>query len=59
MVDGRIDALDTPSNLKKQFNVDSMNKVFYQLAREAKRSGDWYLWGEEHLVKHKNEQETI
>ena len=40
MVDGRIDALDTPSNLKKQFNVDSMNKVFYQLAREAKRSGD-------------------
>jgi ABC-2 type transport system ATP-binding protein len=40
MVDGRIDALDTPSNLKKQFNVDSMNKVFYQLAREAKRSAD-------------------
>ena len=40
MVDGRIDALDTPSNLKKQFNVDSMNKVFYQLARDAKRSGD-------------------
>jgi ABC-2 type transport system ATP-binding protein len=40
MVDGRIDALDTPANLKKQFNVDSMNKVFYQLAREAKRSGD-------------------
>ena len=40
MVDGRIDALDTPSNLKKQFNVDSMNKVFYQLARAAKRSGD-------------------
>jgi len=40
MVDGRIDALDSPTNLKKQFNVDSMNKVFYQLAREAKRSGD-------------------
>jgi ABC-2 type transport system ATP-binding protein len=40
MVDGRIDALDTPTNLKKKFNVDSMNKVFYQLAREAKRSGD-------------------
>lgn len=40
MVDGRIDALDSPTNLKKHFNVDSMNKVFYQLAREAKRSGD-------------------
>jgi ABC-2 type transport system ATP-binding protein len=40
MVDGRIDALDSPSALKKQFNVDSMNKVFYQLARAAKRSGD-------------------
>ena len=40
MVDGRIDALDTPANLKKQFNVDSMNDVFYQLARAAKRSAD-------------------
>ncbi|MBS1686294.1 MAG: ABC transporter ATP-binding protein [Bacteroidetes bacterium] len=40
MVDGRIDALDTPANLKKQFSVDSMDKVFYQLARAAKRSGD-------------------
>lgn len=33
MVDGRIDALDTPENLKKQFNVDSMEKVFVKLAR--------------------------
>lgn len=40
MVDGKIDALDTPANLKKQFSVDSMDKVFYQLARAAKRSGD-------------------
>ncbi|MBS1594351.1 MAG: ABC transporter ATP-binding protein [Bacteroidetes bacterium] len=40
MVDGKIDALDTPTNLKKQFSVDSMDKVFYQLARAAKRSGD-------------------
>ncbi len=40
MVDGRIDALDTPANLKKRFEVDSMDKVFYQLARGAKRSGD-------------------
>lgn len=38
MVDGRIDALDTPSNLKKQFSADSMDEVFYQLARGAKRS---------------------
>jgi len=38
MVDGRIDALDTPANLKKQFNADSMDEVFYQLARGAKRS---------------------
>ncbi len=33
MVDGRIDALDTPENLKKQFQVDSMEKVFVKLAR--------------------------
>jgi ABC-2 type transport system ATP-binding protein len=40
MVDGRIDAFDTPANLKKQFSVDSMNKVFYELARGAKRKAD-------------------
>jgi ABC-2 type transport system ATP-binding protein len=40
MVDGRIEALDTPSNLKKQFNAETMDDVFYQLARGAKRSGD-------------------
>ena len=33
MVDGKIEALDTPKNLKKQFNVDSMNEVFLKLAR--------------------------
>ena len=33
MVDGRIEALDTPKNLKKQFNVESMNEVFLKLAR--------------------------
>lgn len=38
MVDGRIAALDTPSELKKQFNTQSMDDVFYQLARGAKRS---------------------
>lgn len=37
MVDGKIEALDTPLNLKQQFNVQSMDEVFYQLARGAKR----------------------
>jgi ABC-2 type transport system ATP-binding protein len=40
MVDGVIKALDTPTNLKKQFNVESMDEVFYELARGAKRSAD-------------------
>lgn len=33
MVDGRIEALDTPKNLQKQYNVKSMNEVFLKLAR--------------------------
>jgi ABC-2 type transport system ATP-binding protein len=33
MVDGRIAALDTPENLKKQFDAPSMNDVFIKLAR--------------------------
>jgi ABC-2 type transport system ATP-binding protein len=37
MVDGKVEALDTPANLKKQFNAESMDEVFYHLAREAKR----------------------
>jgi len=37
MVDGRIDALDTPANLKKQFSADSMDEVFTKLARVAIR----------------------
>lgn len=40
MVDGKIEALDTPQNLKKQFAVKSIDDVFYQLARGAKRSAD-------------------
>jgi ABC-2 type transport system ATP-binding protein len=40
MVDGRIDALDTPSQLKKTFAATSMDEVFLKLARKAKRSGD-------------------
>lgn len=37
MVDGRIDALDSPGNLKKQYNAQSMDEVFQQLARKATR----------------------
>lgn len=37
MVDGKIAALDTPANLKKQFNAKTMDDVFYELARGAKR----------------------
>ena len=33
MVNGKIEALDTPKKLKEQFNVDSMNDVFLKLAR--------------------------
>ena len=38
MVDGRIEALDSPKNLKQQFNASSMDEVFQQLARKAKRN---------------------
>ncbi len=38
MVDGRIDALDTPLELKRKFNAPSMEEVFVQLARKAKRA---------------------
>lgn len=40
MVDGRVEAIDTPANLKKQFNTHSMDEVFFQLARGAKRASD-------------------
>jgi len=40
MVDGKIEALDSPQQLKKDFGAASMNDVFQQLARKAKRSGD-------------------
>jgi ABC-2 type transport system ATP-binding protein len=33
MVDGRIDALGTPAELKQQFEVKTMNEVFLRLAR--------------------------
>lgn len=38
MVDGKIEALDSPQNLKNRFKVESMDEVFYQLARGAKRN---------------------
>jgi ABC-2 type transport system ATP-binding protein len=37
MVDGRIEALDTPKNLKERYGVHSMDEVFYLLARKAER----------------------
>ncbi|MBS1656098.1 MAG: ABC transporter ATP-binding protein [Bacteroidetes bacterium] len=40
MVDGRIDALDTPSQLKHTYHASSMDEVFLKLARKAVRSGD-------------------
>lgn len=33
MVEGKIEALDTPKNLKRQFKADSMDGVFLKLAR--------------------------
>jgi ABC-2 type transport system ATP-binding protein len=38
MVDGRIEALETPSALKSTFGADNMNEVFHALARKAKRA---------------------
>lgn len=35
MVEGRIEALDTPKKLKQQFNAESMNEVFLRLARNV------------------------
>ncbi|MBK9984937.1 MAG: ABC transporter ATP-binding protein [Saprospiraceae bacterium] len=37
MVDGSIKALDSPSNLKREYEAMSMDDVFYKLARGAKR----------------------
>jgi ABC-2 type transport system ATP-binding protein len=38
MVDGRIEALDTPKNLKQQYDASSMDDVFQKLARKAVRT---------------------
>jgi ABC-2 type transport system ATP-binding protein len=37
MVDGRIEALDTPNNLKQQYDAPDMDGVFLKLARKAQR----------------------
>lgn len=37
MVDGRIEALDTPDGLKESYKASSMEEVFIQLARNAVR----------------------
>ncbi len=38
MVDGYIRALDSPGRLKMDYHAESMDEVFYELARGAKRS---------------------
>lgn len=38
MVDGRIDALDTPRGLKQKFGADDVEEVFVKLARGAERA---------------------
>ncbi|AEV30654.1 ABC-type multidrug transport system, ATPase component [Sphaerochaeta pleomorpha str. Grapes] len=40
MVDGGIEALDTPQRLKSQCKVSSMDAVFQMIARKAKRMAD-------------------
>lgn len=38
MVDGKIEAIDTPVLLKKEYRAASMDEVFYALARKATRN---------------------
>ena len=40
MVDGKIEALDSPSGLREKFGVKKIDEVFYKLARQAKRTAD-------------------
>ena len=40
MVDGRIEALDSPRRLKQTFHTTSMDEVFLKLARKAIRTAD-------------------
>ena len=38
MVDGRIEALDSPAELKKKYQAANMEEVFFKIARKAKRT---------------------
>ena len=40
MVDGKIEALDSPAGLRKTYAAANIDEVFYKLARKAKRSAD-------------------
>ncbi len=40
MVDGKIEALDSPKNLRSQFKAPTMDDVFQKLARKATRKAD-------------------
>lgn len=40
MVDGKIEALDSPGNLRRQYRTTTMDDVFHQLARKATRKAD-------------------
>ena len=40
MVDGKIDALDSPANLKQTYRAVTMDDVFLKLARKAVRAAD-------------------
>jgi len=40
MVDGRIEAMGTPLELKQQFGATGMDQVFLKLARQAKRADE-------------------
>ena len=37
LVDGKMVALNTPANLKKEYSASSMNEVFISLARQGQR----------------------
>lgn len=37
MVDGKIEALDSPKNLRRQFKAENMDQIFHRLARKATR----------------------
>ena len=40
MVDGKVEALDTPTRLKQTYGAASMDEVFLKLARKAVRAAD-------------------